>query len=470
MSTNVLLIHADQHRFDTLGVNGHPLVRTPHLDGLAREGVNFTHAFTPSAVCTPARASLMTGCWPSQHGCRGNAGTEAYQPADASLPTWSGLLHDAGYMLRRVGKYADELAGPATDFGFDEHVTRRPGYERWRAAQGLAPRRASDGPFHLFGHVDDGEPEQMPVAWEAEHVIRQMREAAATGQPWLVRWDPSEPHLPSIPPAAYARLYDPEAIEPWPSFDDALVNKPYIQRQQRMSWQVEGWRWPRWARTVALYLAEVSLLDAQVGRVLAALDELGLRDETLVVYTTDHGDMCGGHGMVDKHYVMYEDVQRVPLILRGPGLPAGATCDAFVSNEIDLAATLCEVGGVDVPASFEGRSLLAMARGQDASPREDIFAQYSGAQFGLYSQRMVRDRRYKYVWNMTAEDELYDLANDPGELTNLAFEPTHANELARLRRRLVAWMESIEDPALNMWTRAQLLDGWVATPGAVGVE
>ena len=462
MATNVLLLHADQHRYDVLGAHGHRLVRTPHLDRLAGKGVSFSHAFTPCAVCTPARASLMTGCWPSQHGCRTNPGAEAYRAADAALPTWSRLLADAGYTLRQVGKYAGELAGPATDFGFDEHVKRRPGYDRWRAEQGLPPRKPSNGPFNLFGHVDAGEPEQMPLAWEADHVIGQLREAAASARPWLVRWDPSEPHLPSVPPAAFAAMYDAADVEPWPSFPDPLVSKPYIQRQQRMSWQVEGWDWSRWAPTVALYLAEVSLLDAQVGRVLAALDELGLADETLVVYTTDHGDMCGGHGMVDKHYVMYEDVQRVPLIMRGPGVPPGVRCDAFVSNEIDLATTLCAAAGVEVPASFEGRDLLTVASGEDASPRGDIFAQYHGGQFGLYSQRMVRDRRYKYIWNMTAEDELYDLASDPGELTNLAFEAGHADELARLRGRLVAWMESIDDPALNVWTRAQLLEGWVA--------
>ncbi len=374
-------------------------------------------------------------------------------------------MRDAGYTLRRVGKYAGELVVPATDHGFDEHVPRKPGYDDWRAAQGLPPRKPSSGPFNLFGHVDDGEPHQMPMAWEADHVIRQLHEVAQSGRPWLVRWDPSEPHLPSVPPAAFAEMYDPADVEPWPSFPDPLINKPYIQRQQRMSWQVEGWDWSRWAHTVALYLAEVSLLDAQIGRVLAALEELGLSDDTTVVYTSDHGDTCGGHGMVDKHYIMYEDVQRVPLIVRGPGVPRGETCGAFVSNEIDLATTLCHIAGVDdVPATFEGRNLLATARGEDRSPRDDIFAQYHGGQFGLYSQRMVRDRRYKYIWNMTAEDEMYDLHADPGELTNLAFDPGAAGELQRLRHRLVTWMESIDDPALNVWTRAQLLEGWIASP------
>ena len=240
MSTNVLLIHADQHRYDVLGAHGHPLVRTPHLDRLAADGVSFSHAFTPCAVCTPARASLMTGCWPSQHGCRTNPGAEAYRPADASLATWSRLMRDSGYTLRRVGKYAGELVVPATDHGFDEHVPRNPGYRQWRAAQGLPPRAPSSGPFNLFGHVDDGEPQQMPLAWEADHVIRQLHEAAESGRPWLLRWDPSEPHLPSVPPAAFAAMYDPADVEPWPSFPDPLINKPYIQRQQRMNWQVEG--------------------------------------------------------------------------------------------------------------------------------------------------------------------------------------------------------------------------------------
>ena len=278
--------------------------------------------------------------------------------------------------------------------------------------------------------------------------------------PFFIRWDSSEPHLPNIVPEPYASLYPPEAIAPWPSFPDPLSGKPYMQAQQRRTWGVDAWSWEDWAPVVARYLGEISLLDAQIGRVLDGLERLGLAENTLVVYSTDHGDLCGGHGMVDKHYVMYDDVVHVPLIARWPGrIAAGSTCDAFVSHSIDLASTFCDAAGVRIPSTFRGQSLLPLFAGSQENGREDIFSVYHGNQFGLYSQRMVRDRRWKVVWNATAEDELYDLETDPGEVNNRATDRACADELARLRRRVVAWMEATRDPLLNGWTRAQLLEG-----------
>jgi arylsulfatase A-like enzyme len=267
--------------------------------------------------------------------------------------------------------------------------------------------------------------------------------------------------LPNVVPEPYHSLYPPERIAPWSSFPDELRGKPYIQAQQRRTWRVADWTWEKWAPVVSRYLGQISLLDAQIGRVLEALAHLGLEERTLVVYTTDHGDLCGGHGMFDKHYVMYDDVVRVPFIVRWPGvIPAGRQCAAFVSHFIDLPRTILEVAGCGVPATFSGKSLLPLFRGLAADlGRTDIFAAYHGNQFGLYSQRLVRDRRWKYVWNATAEDELYDLANDPGEVTNLAANGAYGVELARLRSRLVAWMEETRDPLLNGWIRAQLLEG-----------
>lgn len=234
----------------------------------------------------------------------------------------------------------------------------------------------------------------------------------------------SEPHLPNVVPEPYQSRYPPAAISPWPSFPDPLAGKPYIQGQQRRSWGVDGWDWEQWAPIVSRYLGEISLLDAQIGRLLDALDRLAIADETLVIYTTNHGDLCGGHGMIDKHFVMYDDVARVPLCMRWPGrIVPGSRCDAFVAHSVDLAVTFCELAGVAVPATFQGQCLLPLLDGRTDNERQDIFATYHGSQFGLYSQRMVRDRRWKYVWNATAEAELYALHADPAELRHLASEP-----------------------------------------------
>lgn len=449
---NILLVHADQLRYDCLDVAGHPFVQTPHLDRLAADGVYFSHAFTPIPVCTPARASMLTGTWPAQHGFLANAGTELSPPGALTLPTFTGLLHDAGYFVGHVGKWHVHPTLPPSAFGCDVWVPER-GYMAWRNSQGLPPKPFTNG---FFGETDPHiTPDQSALAWGADQTIELLGRVAQAGRPFFLRWDPSEPHLPNIVPEPYASLYDPARIEPWPSFADSLADKPYIQRKQRQTWGIADWGWDKWAPIVARYLGEITLLDHQVGRLLAALDQFGLSDNTLVIFSADHGDLCGGHGLIDKHYVMYDELVRVPLILRWPaGLRGGQRSDAFVSAGIDLAATLVAVAEVDPPPTFAGVDL----RQELQSPsREDIYTVYYGNQMGLYSQRMVRDRQWKYVWNATAEDELYDLAADPAEIVNLAGQPAAQPALQRMRGRLLDWLVQTKDPILNQWTRRQLV-------------
>jgi arylsulfatase A-like enzyme len=478
MSTpNILLIQTDQHRYDCIGGHGHPLVRTPNLDRLIREGTTFRHAFCTSPVCRPSRASLLTGAWPTQHGVICNEKLESPAVLRPGLSTWSEVLAGkvgagsphagadsprvgAGsprpYYLGYVGKWQVDQERDPTQFGFEDYVPNA-GYHAWRKTQGLGLAPRTNG---FWGEVDpEITPEQSRLAWGAGEVVRLLQKASGLDRPFFIRWDTDEPHLPNVVPEPYASMYDPATIVPWPSFGDPLADKPYIQRQQLRSWGIDGWSWSQWAPIVARYLGEVSLIDAQIGRILDTLDALGLAENTLVVYTPDHGDLCGGHGMADKHYVMYDDIVRVPLILRWPGIvPAGHTSDAFVSTGIDLAATFCEVANAPAPDTFAGMSLLPQLRG-GGSRRQDIFCMYFGNQFGLYSQRMVRDRRWKYVWNLTAEDELYDLAADPAEIVNLAAKPAGAEALAHMRRRMLAWLEETRDPILNQWTRRQLAQG-----------
>lgn len=456
---NLLLIHADQHRADCLGVNGHPFLQTPNLDQLAAQGANFTHAYTPIPLCTPARTSLLTGQWPMQHGVIANHGTEGERSLRADTPTFSQCLRDAGYFLGYTGKWGVDPQRDPTHFGFHIYLSERD-YARRRQAMDLPPRPHAN---RWFGEVDPHiKPEQSQLAWGADMTIQLLQHAAQQAQPFFLRWDPSEPHLPNVVPEPYASMYPPESIPPWPNFADDLADKPYIHRQQRRTWEIDDWTWEEWAPIVGRYLGEITLLDHQIGRVLATLDELGLAENTVVVYSADHGDLCGAHGMIDKHYVMYEELVRVPLIVRWPSwVEAGQARTEFVSSEIDLAATICECAGVDRPPTFAGQSLLPLLAhtglaAQEWQPREDIFATYHGNQFGLYSQRMVRDQRWKYVWNATAEDELYDTVADPGELQNLAGCAQWQKECQRLRQRILHWMQATDDRLLNVWTKRML--------------
>jgi arylsulfatase A-like enzyme len=456
---NILFIFSDQHRFDCVGVNGHPLVQTPNLDRLAAEGVNFTQAYCPSPICTPSRLSLLHGQWPTQHLGIANSEAEAPRPPDPGLPTFSQVLHDAGYFTGYVGKWHAYPKQSPLDFGFDRfhHYDE---YLTWRQARGIP---LLDEQNWYFGELDPHiDADHSRLAWGAETTLALIAECAQAGHKFFIRYDPTEPHLPNqVPEPYFSQLYSPHTIRPWPSFPDPLVNKPYIQAQMRRTWKVDSWTWEEhWAPIVSRYLGEITLMDRQIGRILDGLEALGLAENMLVIYSSDHGDLCGAHGMIDKHYVMYDDVVRVPLIMRWPGvISPGANCDAFVSHSLDLASTLCDAAGIASPSSFRGQSLLPLARGQSTTTRQDIFTMYFGNQFGLYSQRMVRDRRWKYIWNPTAQDELYDLELDPGELHNLASQPEARETLAQLRKRLVEWMRETDDLLLNDWTERQLLEG-----------
>lgn len=454
MKPHILFIYTDQHRYDCMGNTGHPLVRTPYLDQLAREGVSFSHAFTPIPICVPARCSLLSGQWPSQHGVVFNYDGETFKPLDPSTPTCARAVKAAGYRTVHVGRWHVDPKHEPHDFGFHDFVPEWR-YKKWRAAQGIPPI-----PKHDWFGADDPHitADQSSPAWGARQVLRWFDLAAEEGDALFIHWHMTEPHLPCVPPAELSALYDPAAIPPWPGFDDPCLNKPFIQRQMRHTWRVNTMTWADWAPAVARYFATITCLDYAIGLVLAGLEQRGLRNNTLVIYSADHGDMCGSHGMLDKHYIMYDDVVRVPLIMRWPNiLPAGTQVTSFVCNAIDLAATFCDAAGAAVPSSFAGQSLLPLARGDANAPaRSDIFTTYSGNQFGAFSQRMVRDTRWKYVWNPVAEDELYDLVTDPAELHNRAGDPACASELQRLRARLIWWMEHTHDRLLNHWTRTQL--------------
>ncbi|HHX43843.1 MAG TPA: sulfatase-like hydrolase/transferase [Chloroflexi bacterium] len=455
---NILLIQSDQHRYDCTGMGGHPFIRTPALDGLAREGVWFTHAFTPSPICCPARQSLLCGLWPEQHGGLWNYGGGLPLPPFEQA-TWTAALRDAGYRLGHVGKWQEHpTRGPAA-FGFSDVVPTE-AYGAWRRSAGL-PELRPEG-WRWFGGVDPVAPEQTRPFWLAARAVGLLERYAAGSQPWHLRLNFDEPHLPCYPAAPYAQLYHPDDVPPWGNAEDRLEGKPYIQRQQRASWGLEAFTWRDWSVYVARYLAIITQIDAAIGLVLDALERLGLADSTLVIYTADHGDACGSHGLIDKHYTMYDELVRVPLVVRWPGVATrGTVSDAMVTQALDLAATMCEVAGLPVPHHCQGRSLVPILRGDTpADWPQEVVATYSGAQFGLYTQRMLRDRHWKYVWNPTDVDELYYLVEDPWEVVTRAPDPAWAHVLSDMRARLYERLRAQGDPLVgNESMRRQLVDG-----------
>ncbi len=452
---NILFIMSDQHRFDSLGCNGHPLVKTPNLDRLAQRGTNFTHAFTPLPMCVPVRSSLITGQWPSHHGAVHNFDGECFKGIEPSGPSVPRAITAGGYQSYHCGRWHVRPESTPLDFGFQEY-TPDWRYAKWRKHQGIPPCPNTGGGF---GNVDPHiTGEQSSLAWQAQQVMDFLSKNEQQPDPFFVRWHMVEPHLPCRPPAEYAHLYAAKDMQPWPGFADSFKNKPYMQKQMVIGRETIDLNWEDWAPCVARYFAEITLMDAQIGRVLDRLEEMGVADNTLIIYTADHGDMCGSHKMIDKHCIMYDDVMRVPLIMAWPDhIAAGQVKDDFVVNAIDVPATWCAAAGIETPDYCDGLDLLSAA----TSERTDVFGTYHGNQFGNYSQRMLRDRRWKYVWNVSDLDELYDLEADPAELENRISDIACKDELQRLRLRMVDWMVETDDPLNNGGNRRILTEGLI---------
>lgn len=454
----IIFIESDQHRFDCMGLTGHPLVKTPNMDRLAAEGMFFKNAYTPTPICVPARTSYLCGQWPQEHGTLCNFDGECFKAAETVF--FPQLLSKAGMTLDFFGRWHVNNRRDPMSYGFDTFLSDD-AYPAWRKRKGLPPViYEGNGVDIYFGKADkDIEAKDSRLSWLCGNVIEKLRERARSGKPFYISMDTLEPHLPNIVPEPYNSMYPPEDIPPWGSFAETFRNKPYIQEQQLRTWGIEKWAWKEWAPVVSRYLGEISLLDAQIGRILDTLDELGIADDVLIIYTSDHGDMCGGHRMIDKHYIMYDDVCRVPLLMRWPRRIKAGTChDGFVSNAIDLPISYLDVFNIEKPDTFSGISLLPAMLGDKRPVRDEIFCSWNGNQFGQFSQRMVFDGKWKYIWNATDRDELYDLENDPHELENLAAEVRVSGEISIMRKKMVEWMWKTGDRLSNDWIRKQLLE------------
>ncbi|NSW53978.1 MAG: sulfatase-like hydrolase/transferase [Anaerolineae bacterium] len=445
MSThpNILLILVDQHRYDCCGFVGKFPIHTPNLDRLAAEGAAFHQAHTTLPACCPARQAMLTGVKEEKLGAYWNYDLRyATRWIDPETPTWPRALQQAGYQTAFIGKWHASKSHKPTDYGYDSYDGDVPVFKAQFARQ---------MPAYRSGYM--GEPDPLPLEQtrthlEAQAAVETIQQLHAGGRPWHLQVAFHEPHLPCRPAEPFAAMYQPQDIPQWGNFNDDLNGKPYIQRQQLRNWGLEHYTWEDWSNTAALYYGIISQIDDAVGRMLAALEQLGILDDTLVIYTSDHGDLCGAHRMLDKHYVLYDDVTRVPLILRySRAIAPGSRIEAFCNHTLDLPPTLMDLAGLPPLPQFMGRSLLPLLQGVTPADWPDsVSASFNGAQFGLYSQRMLRTAEWKLVWNLTAEDELYHLSEDPEELINRAEDPACAAVMTDLKAKLKARLDAWEDP------------------------
>lgn len=440
---NILWICTDQQRWDTVHALNNDVIRTPNLDRLCAEGVAFTRAYSQSPICTPSRASFLTGRYPST--VHVNRNGDAWFPTDKEPGLITRALCDAGYDLGLAGKLHLTAANgrveqlPPDKYGYrvfkwSHHPqpeafwpTAQHAYQQWLADQGVdwdtAHDADLDSAWHVPGYCRPGiAAEYHQTTWCANEAITFMTEKRAG--PWLMSINPFDPHPAFDPPLSYLERMDVEAM-PLPLFREAELESQL--RFHGIDHQTETPISPHdydARRMVAAYYAQIELIDAQVGRMLDALEASGQRENTVVIFTSDHGEMLGDHGLLWKGCRFYEGAVRVPMILSWPShIQQGVVSDALIELT-DLVPTLLEATGLPVSAHVQGRSLLPLLTGRVLPDhhRDFVRCEYHDALDRPYASHanMLRTGRYKLVvYHGHDVGELYDLRDDPQEYINL---------------------------------------------------
>jgi arylsulfatase A-like enzyme len=445
---NILVLFTDDQRFDTIGALGYREVITPAMDSLVERGTAFTNAYimggSCGAVCMPSRAMLMTG-----RTLYHLEGQGQRIPEDHVL--LGEALQAAGYQTFGTGKWHNGPAAYARSFTTGAEIFFGGMDDHWNVpACDFDPTGRYDNtspfirdPFVTNKvtprHVDHIKPGVHSSELFAGAAIDFLQ--SYTGDdPFFVYVSFMAPHDPRTMPREYLDMYDPDALTlpdnymPVHPFnngelevrDELLADFPRTPAEMR--------------RHNAEYYAMISHLDAQIGRVLAALDARGWTENTIIVLAGDNGLAIGRHGLMGKQN-LYDHSVHVPLVMAGPGVPRGETRDAY-AYLLDIAPTLCELADIPVPATVEGRSLVPALRAPDDAIRETLYFAYRGY------QRAVQNARYKlieYVVDGARTTQLFDLRTDPWELHNLASDPAHRNTVASLREAMLRWRDALDD-------------------------
>lgn len=426
MKPNILFIFSDQHRFCDAGCYGNPDVRTPCLDALAGRGALMERMYSNCPVCVPARGTLLTGRYPLRHGAITND-----LAIDPQTPGVADYLRSAGYYTGYVGKW--HLGGIPRDRSIPEK--ERLGFQYWRGCN------CNHDYYHAWYDDNQGRRHTIngyePVAQTdlALDFIRQQVDS-----PWALFLSYGPPHEPYTP-----------APEPyWSQYGDKMefrrnMRLPAMLSPERL---IDGKTMEDWYRG---YYAHITALDAQIGRLMEFLDQNGQLDNTLVVYTSDHGDMLGSHGLTNKQWP-YEESAHIPFIIAGPGVQPGRRRQLF--SLVDVVPTL--LGALRIPSpGVDGLDLSSILGSVDAPGRKEVYLFdyipcHQAYDRGSREWRAVRDDRFLYAVSPGDEAELlFDLDNDPFELENLSKHPAYAGECTRLRKILDALVS--ENDAFLPW-------------------
>ena len=495
---NVLFIMCDQLRWDHLASAGHPHIRTPNLDALAARGTRFTQAYVQSGICGPSRMSFYTGRYVASHGATHNRvplslgevtlGWHLRQSGRTlALAGKTHMLPDTHGMARLAIEGDDELATLLREGWFTlvdrhdgHHAEPHSAYTDWLREQGYdspdpwtdyvvgvaAPDGATRNGWHmrsarLPARVRE---EHSETAYTTDQALRFIEAQDET--PWVLHLSYVKPHWPYVAPAPYHAMYDPSdclPVQRHPAERDAHPALTEFQNEEvARSFQRDDCI----AAVRPTYQGLITQLDDHLGRVWRLLDRMNRWDDTLVIFTSDHGDYLGDHWLGEKE-LFHDCIQRVPLLIATPGGIPGQVEDRF-AEAIDLAPTILDALGLpDAPHLLEGQSLLPILRGEPVTDwREAAFSELDwtfrgarrrlGLPTGQHRAFMVRERDWKYVhWTSGLPPQLYDLANDPEEFHDLGRDPAHEATRARLRERLLDWATKLKCRTTLTWAEAE---------------
>jgi arylsulfatase A-like enzyme len=486
MQPNFLFIVTDQHRADHTRFGGNPVVRTPNLDAIAARGTVFDRAFVSNPICSPNRATIHTGRMPSVHGTRVNGISLDWQ-----VETFVRRLRASGYRTAHVGKSHLQTMGVPTRVNPlrlaepGEGEATRPADTSWDGLEHVSRfedegRAGFPDDFYGYGHVDmvtlHGDMcsghylqwlrervgdyaglrgsanairrcehwaqvyqtavpvELYPTSYVTEHAVAQIEAAASDERPFFLHCSYPDPHHPFTPPGDYAERYDPGEILLPESFDDPHINsmphvKAMIEKRGTPGLSVHGWavNEDQYRHAAAAEYGMIELIDVGVGQLLGALERAGVADDTVIVFTSDHGDMFGDHGLMLKHALHYEGCTRVPLVIAHPDRPSSRTNQ--LASSIDLAPTFLELAGAPAYHGMQGHSLVPALGDPSASVRDAVLIEedepedWVDAGVALRMRTLVTPRGRITTYRGHERGELYDHENDPLELENLWDRP-----------------------------------------------
>ena len=473
-SLNVVLLMMDQHHHQIMGCAGNPVVKTPNLDRLVREGVRFTNAVCATPYCSPTRAALATGQWPHTSGIVVNC--KAGEPALTSDDnTTEGILFAQGYVTEHIGKWhlgaKSDLQCYRHSASIRDRTRARRDLLRKQSFTSVPPRKGEKyiekagvyltecnyRAWERFHATPAGKQngqdlmaigrEATPAKWEfwgglADDAVAWLKENR--NRNFMLTYSAGPPHALWKAPDPYYSMYDPAEV-PLPKTLTDPMPQAYAKSGPAQKGRHLGEKGFR--EMIRCYYAQVTMIDTYIGRILDVLDETGLNANTLVIYLSDHGDMQGAHGgMLGKSLLaFYEEIVRVPLIMRLPGvIPAGKSVNTH-ANSVDILPTIMDYLQRPIPKTVQGCSLCPVIDGRREDEVGYGFCERPGG-------RMVRSQDLKYCFffsNRSRREELYDLAQDPFETTNLADDPTYAEQKTKMRKILARHLKETNDAALT---------------------